>query len=167
MQDDPFNATSQLELADLQKQQAQSKDQQLEELNRLGILGDGDTANVLGQLGESQNRERLQLQGNQEARRDRALDQALNLGNLQSSFNLGKGGINLDAQVQGGRQTLDQLLGIGDLGVREKEANSRQKQLEAELGLQRERLQLDKNKQSSDFVGDIVGGISKFLPFIL
>jgi len=161
LQDDQFKATSELELADLQEQQNRSKDQQLEELNRLGILGDGDTANVLGQLGESQNRERLQLQGNQEARRDRAIEQALGLGNLQSGFNLGEGGLDLDAQVQGGRQTLDQMLGIGDLGVREKEADSRNKQLEAQLQLARDQFNQAKSDSDRSFWSDIIGRVAR------
>ena len=69
--------------------------------------------------------------------------------------------------MQGGRQTLDQLLGIGDLGVREKEANSRQKQLEAELGLQRERLQLDKDKRNDDLFKDIAGGVKDLVKWLL
>jgi hypothetical protein len=167
LQDDPFKATSELELADLGTQQERQKAQQMEELNRLGILRGGDTAGVLGDLSEGQNRERLQLQGNQEARRDRAVEQALGLGGLQSSFNLGEGGLGLEGQVQGGRQTLDRLLGLGDLGVREKEGATRNKQLEAELALQRERLGLEKSKRNDDLIGDILGGLKDFLPFFL
>ena len=97
--------------------------------------------------------------GNQEARRDRALEQALGLGGLQSSFNLGEGDLGLEGQVQGGRQTLERLLGLGDLGVREKEGATRNKQLEAELALQRERLNLDKAKRNDGLFGDIFGAI--------
>ncbi len=158
LQDDPFKATSDLELADLTEQQGRQKDQQLEELNRLGILRGGDTAGVLGDMSEAQNRERLQLQGNQEARRDRAVEQALGLGNLQSSFNLGEGNLGLEGQVQGGRQSLDKLLGIGDLGVREKEGDNRNKLLESELGLQRERLNMERNQQDTDNILGLLKG---------
>tara|TARA_R110001599_G_scaffold373_1_gene1682 strand:- start:818 stop:2383 length:1566 start_codon:yes stop_codon:yes gene_type:complete len=125
LQGDPFGSTSALELEDLGRQQDRQKEQQLEELNRLGILRDGDTVGVLGDMSEAQNRERLQLLGNQETRSARGFDQGLALGGQQSALAQARGsqaltgqGLLLDREGTQGQlalgargQDLDSLLG--------------------------------------------------------
>jgi hypothetical protein len=161
--DDPRVA---LQLADLEKSQTDRKNQRIEDLKRMGInADDGNYFSEGDKLGESFNRERLNVLSNGEMLRNADLSTGLNLGNIQGGLNtsdaqlglqgdklgfderMGLGGLQLnersqdigqrgqDAQfdLSGARMGLDQLLGVGNLDVRRDEANTRTKQLEAEI----------------------------------
>jgi len=156
---DAFSGVSDLELADLKKQQAADKAQSMLELDRLGILRGGDTAGVLGDLGERQNRERMNLLANQQLRRDTLWDRALGLGQRQGQFRLGVGDLDLTGQIQGGRQSLDRLLGLRGLDVRSKEAQARTDLLKHQIDIANRELGMEESQGTWNKAKDVFKGI--------
>ena len=156
---DAFSGVSELELADLKKQQEADKAQSMLELDRLGILRGGDTAGVLGDLKERQNRERMNLLANQQLRRDTLWDRALGLGQGQGQFRLGAGNIGLTGQIQGGKQALDLLLGLRGLDVREKEADARTALLQNQIDVANAKLGLEESDATWNKAADTIRGL--------
>ena len=140
----------QLQLADLEKSQGDRKAQRIEELKRIGInADDGNYFSEGDKLGESFNRERLNVLANGENMRTADFGTGINLGSTQ-------GGIDNNQS----RLNLDKFLGTGDLGVREKEADSRIKAIDAQI-------KQASQKRDDDMWAQIFGTAAKALPFLL
>ena len=140
----------QSQLADLEKSQTDRKNQRIEDLKRMGInADDGNYFSEGDKLGESFNRERLNVLANGENLRTADLGTGLNLGNSQG-----------DLDVNQARINLDKFLGTGDLGVREKESDARIKSLDAQI-------KQAQQQRDDSFLSDIFGTAAKFLPFLL
>ena len=111
----------QLQLSDLGESQTQRRNQRIEDLKRLGIWkDDGASFDAKDKLSEMDTRERLQVLANAETLRNSDINSALGLGNLQGGLATQDVGFGLDAAGLG----LSERLGLGNLGVREKEANA-------------------------------------------
>lgn len=124
----------QSQLADLQGSQDSRKRQRIEDLKRIGInADDGNYFSEGDKLGESFNRERLNVLANAENLRTADYNTGLNLGNIQ-------GGIN----------TSDAQLGLAgkDLGVRERGMLG---------GLQLDEFGQDVNQRGQDIGFDVNG----------
>jgi len=140
----------QSQLADLDKSQADRKNQRIEDLKRMGInADDGNYFSEGDELSEQFNRERLNVLANGENLRTADFGTGLNLGNSQG-----------DLDVNQARINLDKFLGTGDLGVREKEADARIKSID-------ESIKQAQQRRDDDFLSDLFGTAAKFLPFLL
>ena len=95
--DDPILAS---QLADQQERQRQQEQATIEQLSRYGVLrGGGDTANVLMQMREGQERNRLALEASAAQRQQQDLRDALGFEQAQSQMGLAGRGMGLQERL--------------------------------------------------------------------
>ena len=95
--DDPILAS---QLADQQERQRQEEQATIEQLSRYGVLrGGGDTANVLTQMREGQERNRLALEASAAQRQQQDLRDALGFTQAQSQMGLAGRGMGLQERL--------------------------------------------------------------------
>ena len=155
--DDPVAAAQR---ADYEERTRQARQQQIEELNRLGILrGGGDTAAILGQFDVGALRGQQQISADMAMRQQEALNQALQFEQQRQTGELGRGQLSQQAQ----QMALDRELGRRELAAREGQMTGRfggaDTLAREEMDLRRELMEQQRAMGLAELTGQVGEGL--------
>ena len=155
--DDPVAAAQR---ADYEERTRQARQQQIEELNRLGILrGGGDTAAILGQFDVGALRCQQQISADMETRQQEALNQAMQFEQQRQTGELGRGQLSQQAQ----QLSLDRELGRRELAAREGQMTGRfggaDTLAREEMDLRREQMEQQRAMGLAELTGQVGEGL--------